>query len=88
MLGAAWMVGALSVLEDELGTDLREFDQLVGTSAGSVLAGLLGAGVSVADLRTHQLSGTPGVSIHSSGHSSSDSYSRCNRANSWSTVRY
>ena len=55
MLGAAWMVGALSVLEDELGVDLREFDELVGTSAGSVLAALLGAGVSVADLRRHQL---------------------------------
>jgi NTE family protein len=55
VLGAAWMVGALSVLEDELGADLRDFDQLVGTSAGSVLAALLGAGVSVADLRRHQL---------------------------------
>ena len=55
VLGAAWMVGALSVLEDELGADLRDFDQLVGTLAGSVLAALLGAGVSVADLRRHQL---------------------------------
>jgi NTE family protein len=55
VLGAAWMVGALSVLEEELGADLREFDELVGTSAGSVLSALLGAGVSVADLRTHQL---------------------------------
>ncbi len=55
VLGAAWMVGAMSVLEDELGLDLREFDQLVGTSAGAVLAALLGAGVSVADLRRHQL---------------------------------
>ena len=55
VLGAAWMVGALSVLEEEIGADLREFDELVGTSAGSVLAGRLGAGVSVADLRAHQL---------------------------------
>ena len=55
VLGAAWMVGALSVLEDELAVDLREMDELVGTSAGSVLAALLGAGVSVADLRRHQL---------------------------------
>lgn len=55
VLGAAWMVGAMSVLEDELGLDLRDFDELVGTSAGSVLAALLGAGVSVADLRRHQL---------------------------------
>lgn len=57
MLGAAWMVGALKALEDELGCDVREFDELVGTSAGSVLAGLLGAGVSVPDLLVHQLEG-------------------------------
>ena len=55
VLGAAWMVGALSVLEEEIGADLRDFDEFVGTSAGSVLCALLGAGVSVADLRTHQL---------------------------------
>ncbi len=55
VLGAAWMVGALSVLQDELGVDLREMDEMVGTSAGSVLAALLGAGVSVEDLRRHQL---------------------------------
>jgi len=54
VLGAAWMVGALSVLEEELGIDLREFDEFVGTSAGSVVSALLGAGVSVADLRRHQ----------------------------------
>lgn len=57
VLGAAWMVGALSALEDHLGVDARSFDELVGTSAGSVLASLLAAGVSVADLRQHQLEG-------------------------------
>jgi NTE family protein len=55
VLGAAWMVGALSVLEEEIGVDLREFDEIVGTSAGSVLAALLGSGVGVDDLRRHQL---------------------------------
>lgn len=58
VLGAAWMVGALKALQDELGTDVREFDQFVGTSAGSVLAALLGAGVSVEDLLAHQLGGS------------------------------
>ena len=58
VLGAAWMVGAMSVLEEEIGVDLREFDELVGTSAGSVLTALLGAGVSVEDLRRHQLGET------------------------------
>ena len=51
------MVGALTALEDHLGVDARSFDQLVGTSAGSVLCSLLAAGVSVAELRTHQLEG-------------------------------
>ena len=55
VLGATWMVGALRALEDELGVDLRTFESLVGTSAGSVLAGLLGAGVAVEDLVSHQL---------------------------------
>ena len=57
VLGAAWMVGALKALEEELGVDARDFEAYVGTSAGSVLAALLGAGVSVDDLLTHQLGG-------------------------------
>ncbi len=58
VLGAAWMVGALKALEQETGLDPRDFDEYVGTSAGSVLAALLGAGVSVDDLLAHQLAGT------------------------------
>ena len=61
MLGAAWMVGALTALEDHLGVDVRSFDQMVGTSAGSVLCSLLASGVSVAELRTHQMEGTLSV---------------------------
>ena len=55
VLGAAWMVGALTALQDELGVDARSFDAYVGTSAGSVLAALLGCGVAAADLLDHQL---------------------------------
>ena len=55
VLGAAWMVGALGALEDSLGIDVRDSEQIVGTSAGSVLAALIGAGVGVGDLRRHQL---------------------------------
>jgi len=54
ILGAAWMVGALQALQDEIGVDVRDFEAFVGTSAGSILAALLGAGVSVADLVNHQ----------------------------------
>lgn len=60
VLGAAWAVGALTALEETLEVDLREMDELVGTSAGSVLVTLLAAGVAVADIRTHQLEGHVG----------------------------
>lgn len=61
VLGAAWMVGALAALERVHGLDPRDADVVVGTSAGSVMAALLGAGVSVTELRSHQL-GDPVVS--------------------------
>jgi len=54
VLGAAWLVGALQALQDETGVDLRDFDALVGTSAGSILVALLGAGVNVGDLVSYQ----------------------------------
>lgn len=55
VLGGAWMVGALCALEEVHGLDPREADMIVGTSAGSLVAALLGAGVSTAELRGHQL---------------------------------
>ena len=54
MLGAAWMVGALCALEEVHGFDPRKADVIIGTSAGSVLAALLGAGVSPQHLRDQQ----------------------------------
>lgn len=54
VLGAAWTVGALSALRDVHGVDPRECDVIVGTSAGSVLTALLGAGVSVDEMLEHQ----------------------------------
>jgi NTE family protein len=50
LLGAAWTLGALAAVQDSLGWDAREADLMVGTSAGSVLTGLLRAGVSVSEL--------------------------------------
>jgi NTE family protein len=49
-LGAAWMLGALAAVQDATGWDTRNADQLVGTSAGSVLTALLRSGVSVNEL--------------------------------------
>lgn len=54
ILGGAWAVGALQALEQVRGFDVRRADAIVGTSAGSVLAALLGAGVSVDELAAHQ----------------------------------
>jgi hypothetical protein len=44
VLGAARSVGALTAIEYLNGIDLRDREVIVGTSAGSVLVGLLGPG--------------------------------------------
>lgn len=49
-LGGAWTVGALCALADVEGLDPRTVDILVGTSAGSVLAALIGCGHGVDEL--------------------------------------
>ena len=54
VLGGAWAVGALQAIEEVHGIDPRHFDVIVGTSAGSVLGALVGAGVSIESLRDHQ----------------------------------
>jgi NTE family protein len=53
VLGGTWAIGALARMEEEYGFRASEADVIVGTSAGSVLAALLGAGVSVDQLRQH-----------------------------------
>ncbi len=55
VLGAAWSIGALNAIADVEGFAPHRADILVGTSAGSVLAALLGAGLSAGDLHAHQL---------------------------------
>jgi NTE family protein len=54
VLGAAWMIGALSALADSLEWDPRESEVIVGTSAGSILAAMLGCGLGVETLVNHQ----------------------------------
>lgn len=54
VLGFAWTVAALRALEDEEGFDARDVEVCVGTSAGSVLAALLGCGVGVDVALRHQ----------------------------------
>lgn len=57
VLGAAWTIGALTSYEEITGCDSRDFDLILGTSAGSVVSAMLGCGVSVADLLSHQSGG-------------------------------
>lgn len=52
--GGAWTIAMLSELERQLDWDAREADILVGTSAGAVLAALLGAGTPVSRLLSCQ----------------------------------
>jgi NTE family protein len=54
VLGAAWTIGALAAIGDVEGFEAHDADVIVGTSAGSVLAGLLGSGLTVANLLDHQ----------------------------------
>jgi NTE family protein len=54
VLGAAWMIGALSALADSLDWDPRDAEVVVGTSAGSILAAMLASGLSIETLLNHQ----------------------------------
>ena len=54
VLGAAWTIGALHALAEVEGFAPHEADVIVGTSAGSVVAALLGGGLSADDLLAHQ----------------------------------
>jgi len=54
VLGFAWTIGALAALEQAEGFDPREVEVCVGTSAGSVLAAMLGCGIAVDQMVRHQ----------------------------------
>jgi len=55
VLGFTWSVAALHAWEQETGLDARDADIRVGTSAGSILAAMLGLGVSTGTILRHQL---------------------------------
>ncbi len=54
VLGGAWMVGALTALQEVHGFDARDADVIVGTSAGSIVGALLSSDVSVEQMVAHQ----------------------------------
>lgn len=45
IVGEAWMLGVLAGLEDATGVDLRDSGCFIGTSAGSIVAAMLAAGI-------------------------------------------
>jgi NTE family protein len=53
VLGGTWAVGALCALEERLGIRANDADVIVGTSAGSVIASMLGCGVTPTQLKQH-----------------------------------
>lgn len=54
VLGAAWTIGALSALRAATGEEPGRAEVVVGTSAGSVLAAMLGSGISVEQMVANQ----------------------------------
>src|SRR5215204_1215393 len=57
-VGHAYHAGVLSALHDVFGWDARRVDLLVGTSAGSIVAAMLRAGMPATDLAARAM-GTP-----------------------------
>jgi NTE family protein len=53
VLGGTWAVGALAAMQERYGFAAADADIIVGTSAGSVITALVGAGVTVDQLRQH-----------------------------------
>jgi NTE family protein len=54
VLGAAWMAGALTAVQKKLAEPIGSADLVIGTSAGSILAAVLRAGIDVETLVAHQ----------------------------------
>lgn len=65
VLGAAWMTGALPVVQERVQRPLSEVDLVLGTSAGSVLAAALRCRISVEEMIAHQRGEATGVLRHS-----------------------
>lgn len=55
VLGFAWIVGALTAIQHELGIAPGPDDLLIGTSAGAVTAALLSSDLEIDGIRRHQL---------------------------------
>jgi len=65
LVGLAYHAAALTALENDLGWDARQADIIVGTSAGSIVAGLLRQGVPPSDLSARAVGVEPaGSPLH------------------------
>jgi NTE family protein len=61
VLGAAWMTGALTCLQERLPQPAADVDLLVGTSAGSVLAAALRCGATLEEMTAWQCGDADGI---------------------------
>ncbi len=61
VLGSAWLIGGLQALATETGWDPGSADHMVGTSAGSMIAGLSAAGVPAWFMLAHSRGETEGI---------------------------
>src|SRR3954451_12671639 len=65
LVGLAYYAAALTALEHDLGWDARDAEIVVGTSAGSIVAGLLRQGVPPSDLAARAVGiEPPGSPLH------------------------
>ena len=68
VLGGAWLVGALHAIATETGWDPGSADRIVGTSAGSVAAALLGCGAPPWLMLAHSAGDAPEGLVDAHGH--------------------
>jgi NTE family protein len=61
VLGAAWMTGALPVVQERLQRPLGDIDLVLGTSAGSVLAAAIRCGIPLEEMIAYQRGEPVGV---------------------------
>jgi NTE family protein len=61
LLGEAWMLAVLTGIEEARGVDLRRSGRFVGTSAGSIVAATLAAGITPRTRLGHPLDSEPAV---------------------------
>jgi NTE family protein len=85
LLGERWLMGVLAGVEDATGFDLRGCEYFVGTSAGSIVAARLAAGIALNRPPSAGSELSPAVSIPADG---SGAISLARRAGQWTLAAW